>query len=464
MTADRRVEKLVGRCLMVGAPGPVLTDDFARLLDLHQIGNVILFGRSTPDPESTRRLTSSLRALRGPMLIAADQEGGRVQRLVNGVTRLPSAMALGAAGPEHVEAVCRVAGAELLAVGINMNLAPVLDVNSNLDNPVIGTRAFGSEREPVKACGRAAVRGYRRAGVVSCGKHFPGHGSTVLDSHLALPTIEEPELEPFAAAIEEGVDAIMVGHLAIPSLDPEGVPASLSRKISTEVLRESLGFQGVVCTDCLEMEGAGGGDYGELAIRAFLAGSDLILLSHTTARYTAVAEAMAAAVESGRISLRRLEASAGRVAALQGRGGEGRIDPDHRGVVDAAARAAVQVLRGRDRLPLDASRTHVVSLGSRPLSNVEDGRDRDPLLRAARARGCADSAAAAEHLVVGTRRASVDDDQLAAARALRPEVVLALDLPQDADAIADAPVAIAAYGDSDPLLAAAFDLLFGPAA
>ncbi|KAF4325166.1 hypothetical protein G195_001310 [Phytophthora kernoviae 00238/432] len=222
-----------------------------------------------------------------PLMISVDQEGGMVARIdKEGVTQVPGNMALGATGnPEYTLECAQILGHELKSIGIDMNLAPVLDVNNNILNPVIGVRSYGENAESVAAHGAAAIKGYQSRGVAATAKHFPGHGDTAVDSHLGMVTVphernrlEQVELLPFRRAIEAGVDAIMTAHVIFPAIEPEPIPATLSRKVLTGLLREEMGFEGIIITDCLEMH-AISKPYGvaEAAIRAVEAGADLIL-------------------------------------------------------------------------------------------------------------------------------------------------------------------------------------------
>ncbi|MGH7912675.1 MAG: beta-N-acetylhexosaminidase, partial [Candidatus Dormibacteraceae bacterium] len=330
---ESELREWAGQCLAVGLPGPSVDRASARMLAELRAGTVILFARNTPDVLTTRQLIDELQALaakahREPLLVCADQEGGRVQRLREGATDLPAAMLLGQAGPDHVRAVSAMAADELLAAGITFVLAPVCDVNVEPANPIIGNRAFGADAELVGACVAAAIEGYRSAGLLTCAKHFPGHGDTRVDSHLGLPALErtpaqleEVELPPFRSAVAAGVDSVMVGHLAVPALDPSGTPASLSPPLLGGLLRERLGWQGLVCADDLEMAGVAGQDTtaGELAVRAMAAGCDLLFFSHTPSKAVAAAAALVEAVSSGRLSEARLREAAERVRALRER-------------------------------------------------------------------------------------------------------------------------------------------------
>src|SRR3954469_4392158 len=249
------------------------------------LGGVALFARNVESPAQMAALTAQLRAERPDVIVAIDEEAGDVTRFESrhGSSR-PGNLALGAIDdPALTFAVARDLGAELATAGITLDYAPDTDVNSNPDNPVIGVRAFGAEPQLVARHSAAFIRGLQEAGVAACAKHFPGHGDTSVDSHHAVPLINRTraeldacELPPFRAAIEAGVQAVMTGHLLVPAYDDE-LPATLSRRILVELLRDELGFDGLVVTDGIEMHGvrrtyglAGG------AVRALAAGADAV--------------------------------------------------------------------------------------------------------------------------------------------------------------------------------------------
>lgn len=320
------LEEKVGQLFMFGFPGREVTPGLEESLARLRPAGLIYFDRNIADPAQTRNLSRDLVALARrlglpPLLIAADQEGGTVLRLRQGATPIPSAMALGATGDlQLVEQAARITARELLAVGINMNLAPVLDVNNNPFNPVIGTRSFGSDPGDVATLGAAAVSGYQGAGVLATAKHFPGHGDTHVDSHLDLPTVlhdaprlEEVDLVPFRAAVAAGVGAVMTAHVIYPHLQP-GVPATVSPAIIRDLLREKLGFDGLVVTDCLEM-GAIKNHLGtaRAAVQAILAGADLALISHDRTEQETAFHAVLEAARSGVLPLSRVDEAVGRV-------------------------------------------------------------------------------------------------------------------------------------------------------
>lgn len=312
---------------MLGFDGTSVSPEWAELQARYTPGGMILFARNLEDPAQIIELTNGLqtRSPHAPLLIAIDQEGGRVSRLPTGFTIFPPCGLVGACRSEELAyAAAAVTAAELRAVGVNMNMAPVLDVHSNPDNPIIGDRAYGTEPDVVAELGVAAIRGFQGKGIVACGKHFPGHGDTSTDSHKELPVVKasaevlfERELPPFRRAIAEGLASIMTAHVVYPALDAQR-PATLSPAILTGLLREQLGFDGVVVTDDLEMHAiVDHHGIGDAAVQAFLAGADILLICKDHDRAVAAMEAVRKAVESGIISPDRVDTSVRRIMQLK---------------------------------------------------------------------------------------------------------------------------------------------------
>ncbi len=330
------------------------------------LGGVTLYGPNIDSAEQLARLTAALRAADPDAVIAIDEEGGDVTRIAHQRgSPYPGNAALGAVDDVALtEAVYAALGADLAALGVSVNLAPAVDVNSAADNPVIGTRAFGSDTALVARHAAAAVTGLQSAGIAACAKHFPGHGSTRLDSHHVIATVDASmellayrDLPPFAAAIAAGVRAVMPSHLRVPELTGD-LPASLSPAALTGLLRGDLGFTGVIVSDGLEMR-AVSEVYGipETAVLAVLAGTDLLCLGRDQDQrmYLDVRDALVDAVRSGRMPGERLEDAAARVAELRawtasaataarpGRNGGRAATRDGDEIGLAAARRAVQV-------------------------------------------------------------------------------------------------------------------------
>jgi len=364
----------------------------AEVVRKYHLGGVIYFAwtDSVKDPAQITALSNGLqRAAIGsgahiPLTVGTDQEQGVVTRVGPPATQFPGSMALGASrSTADARTAAAITGRELKAMGINVDYAPDADVNVNPLNPVIGTRSFSSDPALVSSMVSAQVTGYQKdAGVVATPKHFPGHGDTATDSHTGIPVIThtreqwlQTDAPPFKAAISAGADMIMSGHLVVPALDPSGDPATLSKPILTGILRQELGFRGVITTDSLAMQGVREkyGD-GEVAVRAVLAGADSLMMApDMDAAYGSVLSA----VQSGRISQRRLDESVARILLLKLRRGilthpytdASRLDrvvgtPEHLAAADAITNRTTTVLRNDDAtLPLRAPASKVLVTG-----------------------------------------------------------------------------------------------------
>jgi beta-N-acetylhexosaminidase len=333
--ADLSLEQQIGQLFMVGFPGPIPSESVIDLIQRHHVGGIVLFTRNLVDAHQVFDLTSRLQAVAReaghpyPLLIATDQENGMVQRLGSAVTPFPGNMALGAIGDEHtVLEVAESTGQELKSLGINMNLAPDVDVNNNPTNPVIGVRSFGDDAPTVARLAAAAVQGYQRAGIVSCLKHFPGHGDTATDSHLGLPVLpftrerlHSLEFLPFASGVRAGADTVMTAHVALPLLTSgDRTPATLSSSLIEELLRGYLNYQGVIISDCLEMEAiAGTVGTASGAVLALRAGIDLVLVSHTYALQESSILMVSEALHTGELTRAAIAQAAERVLRLKGR-------------------------------------------------------------------------------------------------------------------------------------------------
>ncbi|WP_156725995.1 glycoside hydrolase family 3 protein [Streptomyces apocyni] len=329
-TLTRGTDTLTRDALTVLQPG--FTGTSAPEWLLRRIGeglcSVGLFGRNVADPEQLAALTAQLRAERGEVLVAIDEEGGDVTRLeVRTGSSFPGNHALGAVDDTGLTRdVARELGRRLAACGVNLNWAPSADVNSNPDNPVIGVRSFGVDPALVARHTAAYIDGMQAAGVAACAKHFPGHGDTAVDSHHALPRIDvgldvlrERELVPFRAAIAAGTKALMSAHILLPALDAEH-PATLSPRILTGLLREELGYDGLIVTDAVEMQ-AIAANYGieRGSVLAIAAGADALCVGGGLADEDTVLrlrDALVAAVRSGELPEQRLAEAAARVRAL----------------------------------------------------------------------------------------------------------------------------------------------------
>ncbi len=356
--SQRSFRRQVGQFAIAGFDGHALPDDLRRLAQEFDLGGVILFARNVDSPEQVAELAREVGALRRdwPLWVSVDQEGGRVARLRDPFTEWPPMQVLGRSGDAVLARRFAAAlAAELDAVGVTLDYAPVLDIHSNPKNPVIGDRALSDDPDVVARLGVAIIETLQSRGIAACGKHFPGHGDAGQDSHHELPVLDldpallrERELAPFRAAIAADVALVMTGHVLVPSLDAES-PATLSRRIVHDLLRDELGYQGLVATDDLEMK-AIAGTYGieEAAVAAVGATVDLLLLCGTdVTRQAAALEALIHAAESGDLSMRELEAALGRQRRAKERYLAGRrsSDADGRlleriGLADAQAVAA----------------------------------------------------------------------------------------------------------------------------
>ena len=338
--AAMSTEQKVSQLLVAGIEGTQLGQDAVQAVQDYQVGGVILFGRNVESAGQLAELTNGLKDLNGdytPLFLCVDQEGGRVDRMPPEVERTPSAWSVGQT--LDTEGVGAAYGAllaeECAAFGFNMDFAPSLDIWSNPDNTVIGDRAFGNDWEWTAFFGMSAVESMEeQGGVIPVVKHFPGHGDTSVDSHVALPVVDksleelwQSELVPFNMTLNQedyfgaqagpSAPAVMVAHILLSRVDPD-YPASLSHRVVTGLLREEMGFDGVVCTDDLTM-GAVSNTYGmgEAAVLAVEAGCDLLLVCHGADNLTAARDALLEAADSGRLSPERLDESVKRILSLK---------------------------------------------------------------------------------------------------------------------------------------------------
>ncbi len=320
------LDRLAASLLVVGFPGQEVPAETGALVD-RGISGAIFFKSNIGEPAEIASLTAELktRAAR-PFLLCLDQEGGRVARLREGFTRVPPMRQVGAGGDAALaEAIGRILGEECRAVGFDLDFAPVVDVDSNPLNPVIGDRSFGRRAALCGKLGAAMARGIQSAGVAACAKHFPGHGDTTQDSHETLPRLphdlarlREVELPPFQALARAGVASMMTAHVVFEALDP-ALPATLSSK-ALGLLREEIGFQGVLVSDDLEMGAiAERWPVGEAAVQAVLAGCDLLLVCHRADRQVEAIDALRRAAEQDDRIRDRLFEAANRVEKLRRR-------------------------------------------------------------------------------------------------------------------------------------------------
>ncbi len=322
------VGEKIGQLLMAGFEGTQISERERSLIEDYGIGGFIFFGRNITDGEGTRNLLDSLKGVNSksgiPLLLAVDEEGGSVTRLSGIYRNLPPQSRLG----EEKDATLAynygyIQGEKLKRLGFNVDFSPVLDVDSNPENPVIGNRAISDNPEAVAELGVKVMEGIRDQGIIPVGKHYPGHGDTAVDSHTSLPlvhkTMEELmaiELVPFQKAIEEGIPAIMVGHLLVPSLD--NVPSSLSKATIQELLRDVQGFSGVVFSDDLTMGAiTAEGSVSEAAVQFIIAGGDIALVCHGEAEAFEAYDAIMRAWEEGLLSDENLDKRVMRILRLK---------------------------------------------------------------------------------------------------------------------------------------------------
>lgn len=352
----------IGQFLIGSLPGTTIPVELRSLAKEFDLGGVILFGRNIETPEQVAELSAECEALGRtmPAWVSVDQEGGRVARLKEPFTKWPPMATLGRAGTQAEALAQRFAKAlaeELLAVGITLDYAPVLDIHTNPKNPVIGDRALAERAEDVARLGRVIIRGLQDAGLAACGKHFPGHGDTSTDSHFELPLVEHQpdrlraiEFEPFRAAIAEQVAFIMIAHVLVPSLD-QHKPASLSPRIVQRILRDELKFNGVILSDDLEMK-AVSANYAvpDAAVEAIAAGCDGVMVCHGDVDLQArTLEALVKAVESGALTAGRHDDAAMRLKRAKQR----YLAPERPG--PAARMRALRGVLGREEHQLVAA-------------------------------------------------------------------------------------------------------------
>ena len=495
------LKEMLGQKLVFGFHGTTLSPECKALIREYKIGNVILFLRNVESAGQLRKLCTEIREFileqtGYPPFIIIDQEGGMVSRLPEDAVNVPGAMALAAAGdPENARLAARITIRQLKGLGANFNMAPVLDVNSNANNPVIGVRSFGDDPEAVAAFGCASISAYADSGVLCCAKHFPGHGDTAVDSHLGLPRVDKTEAElealelvPFRRAIEAGVSAVMMSHVLFPELEPEGLPCTMSRRMVTGLLREKLGFRGLILTDCMEMLaiqdhfGTANG-----VVAAIQAGVDLAEISSTFALEESAAKALWEAGEQGRLNLTEVRESVDRILHYKQQLFQKIVPelcnlPEDRAASEALSRKAVTALSGTP-FPVNTktffcgcadyrasgvgNETGAAStapgylgqrFGAKHLVTPKDPAEADILAASAAAQGC-------ESIVFTTCNAHLFRGQLALAQALaalgKPMAIAALRDPYDLAALPEGLWKLAVYDYCEPALAALADVLRG---
>jgi beta-N-acetylhexosaminidase len=323
------IDEKIGQMVMASVEGYSLDANGEDLINKYNVGGFIVLGENVRDTEQLQALVNSLKSANSknklPLFISTDEEGGRVSRMPDEFKDLPSNRSIGKTGSsEFALNIGKLISEELISFGINMDFAPVLDINSNPKNTVIGDRSFGPDANIVTRLGIQEMKGMQSKNIISVVKHFPGHGDTSVDSHVGLPVINNDadrlkgfELVPFANAIQNNTDGIMIAHILLPKIDSDN-PASMSKTIITDMLRDEMDFKGIVITDDMTM-GAIVKNYniGEAAVRSINAGSDIILVCHGFDNQVAVIDALRKAASDGRITQKRIDESLYRIIKLK---------------------------------------------------------------------------------------------------------------------------------------------------
>lgn len=322
------LEEKIGQMIFAGVSGTTMDTGAQKLINQLHVGGIIFYKNNFENPTQTVELVNQIKAENSsniPLFLGVDQEGGRVIRLPGALTNFPPNKQIGEVNnPEFSYKIGRLLGYELKEFGLNLDFAPVLDINSNPNNPVIGDRSFGNNLEIVSKLGIETMKGIQSQKVIPTIKHFPGHGDTAVDSHLELPIVNKTlkelmklELIPFKRAMDEGAEVVMVAHMLIPKLDKNN-PASMSKVVMTDVLRKQLGFTGVIITDDMTMGAiVEHFDIGKAAVESVKAGSDIILVGHGYDNVDKIQSALKSAIEKGEISQQRINESVERIIKLK---------------------------------------------------------------------------------------------------------------------------------------------------
>lgn len=322
------IEDKIGQMILTGISGTTMDTNTKKLISQFHVGGIIFYKNNLEAPAQTVQLMNQLKTGNSsslPLLLGIDQEGGRVTRLPGGLVNFPPNEQIGKVNnPEFSYKVGTLLGHELKEFGLNLDFAPVLDINSNPNNPVIGDRSFGNNSEIVSELGIQTMKGIQSQNVIPTVKHFPGHGDTSVDSHLELPIVNKSleelkklELIPFQRAIDHGADVVMVAHILLPQLDKTN-PASMSKAVMTDILRKQLSFTGVIITDDMTMGAITDHfDIGKAAVESVKAGSDIILIGHDYNNVVKITSSLKTAVQNGEISEQRLNESIERIIKLK---------------------------------------------------------------------------------------------------------------------------------------------------
>lgn len=326
--SDLSLEEKVGQMIFAGIKGTDITNETKKIISTHQVGGIILFKDNLKNANQSVSLLNAIKQEntnnKVPLFLGVDEEGGRISRLPE-LTKLPTNEELGKRNDISLSYnIGKLLGKELSAFGFNLDFAPVLDINSNPHNPIIGDRSFGTDAELVSELGLQMMKGIQSEQVISVIKHFPGHGDTAVDSHKELPIIQKSleelqalELIPFKHAIEQGAEVVMVGHILLPKIDST-YPASISERIITDVLREQLGYEGIIITDDMTMKAILNNlEIGESAVSAVKAGNDIVLVAHNYANVKKAIDSIIKAIENGEITEQRIDESVKRILSIK---------------------------------------------------------------------------------------------------------------------------------------------------
>lgn len=325
------IDEKIGQMILVGIDGYTLNENTKSLLQKSKVGGVILFADNVQETNQLLKLLNSLKSENQqnkiPLFLSVDEEGGRVTRMPAEFKKIPTSKAIGKIDDEKLSYnIGSSIAYEIGSFGFNMDFAPVLDINSNPNNPVIGNRSFGTNVSIVSSLGIQTMKGIQSQNIIPVVKHFPGHGDTSVDSHMGLPSVNNDlkrlksfELKPFADAIKNNADAVMIAHILLPKIDKEN-PSSMSKTIITDILRKDLKFNGVIITDDMTM-GAITKNYNisEAAIKSVKAGTDIVLVCHGYDNELAVINALKNSVAKGDISEKRIDESVYRIMTLKGK-------------------------------------------------------------------------------------------------------------------------------------------------
>lgn len=483
------LEQKIGQLFLVAVPGQELTAEARAHLVAHNLGNYIFFTQNLTSFSNIRNFSDSLQDTANeicgiPALISVDQEGGMVARAYSGATIFPTNMAITAAGIDGaVSQMGAMVAAELKALGINVNHAPVVDVNNNPLNPIIGIRAYSDSPAVVTKMALEYIEALQAGGVMANVKHFPGHGDTNTDSHLALPSIphdmarlQEVELAPFKAAINAGVDSVMTAHIIFKAIDDKH-PATLSPAVLTDLLRGELGFKGLVFTDCMTMKAIDdhyGMDKG--CVMAINAGADVLCLCAPLADQSRCYNTVLEAVKTGEIPMHKIDAAVTRILAYKAKYATGKLPnpvaeyPKHEALAEDISRGSITLVKNEGNiLPLKSDKNIFAISPSSARTSIADNfyvKREGFCQRAGEVFGCGfheisvspkaeeiatvlELAKDAEVVLLASYNAVQNHGQTALFQALKSAgkavIVVCLRVPYDATVLADANAIVAAY-------------------